>query len=150
MNQSAASEAIRVDFYVDAQDKLLFCCELLHKISKLGQRVLVYGEGELIDELDFKLWTFAQQSFLPHCRVDDELASQTPVLLTTYAVPNPGVDCLLQLARDIPQHWQGYPRILEALGRDETDKMNGRRRYKMYREQGCTMANHQLTNKDIS
>jgi len=56
---------------------------LLEKTLERGWRALVRtGSTDRLDQLDSHLWTYRDESFLPHGRADEEHAARQPVLLT--------------------------------------------------------------------
>jgi len=56
---------------------------LLEKTLQKGWRALVrVGSQERLDSLDGLLWTYRDESFLPHGRFDSENAERQPILLT--------------------------------------------------------------------
>ncbi|MBA4800247.1 MULTISPECIES: DNA polymerase III subunit chi [Euryhalocaulis] len=56
---------------------------LLEKTLQKGWRALVrVGSQERLDSLDGLLWTYRDESFLPHGRFDSEDAERQPILLT--------------------------------------------------------------------
>ncbi|MFT3726451.1 MAG: DNA polymerase III subunit chi [Terricaulis sp.] len=57
---------------------------LLEKCLQRGWRALVRGgSAERLESLDTTLWTFRDDSFLPHGRDVDPMPERQPVLLTT-------------------------------------------------------------------
>ena len=112
--------------------------------------------GELADlkKLDELLWTFTKTDFLPHCFIDDEAAQETPIVLTDdLASPLlahiPHADILIHLGmrmpQDVPALVARFPRIVELVTVNETERLAGRARYKAYRDLG-----HELHNFDQS
>jgi DNA polymerase-3 subunit chi len=56
---------------------------LLEKTLERGWRAVVQaGSGERVDALDALLWTYADDSFLPHGTARDGMSDQQPVFLT--------------------------------------------------------------------
>ena len=59
---------------------------LLDKSLERGWRVVVQaGDTERRDALDAHLWTFREDSFLPHGTDEQDFAAEQPVLLTDRA-----------------------------------------------------------------
>ncbi|MEA2080825.1 MAG: DNA polymerase III subunit chi, partial [Pseudomonadota bacterium] len=61
----------QVDFYLlqddSAQNRISFACRLADKAYRLGNRVFIHTESaEQSRRLDDLLWTFQQNSFVPH------------------------------------------------------------------------------------
>ena len=56
---------------------------LLERSLARGWRVAVQsGSKELLSDLDTLLWSYRDDSFLPHGMVDEEFSDQQPILLT--------------------------------------------------------------------
>lgn len=94
---------------------------LLERTLQRGWRAVVQaGSAERLDALDALLWTYADDSFLPHGTAKDGAPDRQPILLTT-GPDNPngaGVRFLVDGA-DI-ESYSGYVRIVVIFdGRDE-------------------------------
>jgi DNA polymerase-3 subunit chi len=112
------------------------------------------GEKADLKKLDELLWTFSSTDFLPHCFIDDEAASETPIVLTDdFVTPAlsgvPHADVMIHLGMRMPQDVAAlvarFPRIVEVVTVDEAERLAGRERYKAYRDLG-----HELHNFDQS
>jgi len=59
--------------------------KLIETIWLKSNKLLIYSSNkELLQRMDEILWTYEQLSFLPHVFQDDEIASKTPVVLTSF------------------------------------------------------------------
>ena len=150
----------RIDFHSNVADKLEYACRLTRKIWSAipeGQpvrNVVMVGEKADLKKLDELLWTFSSTDFLPHCFIDDELATETPIVLSDdFASPIlsslPHTDIMIhlgmQMPKDVATLVARFPRIVEVVTVDETERLAGRERYKAYRDLG-----HELHNFDQS
>jgi len=72
--------------------------ELLDKTRSRGWRALVKMPEDRLSHMDKFLWTYKDDSFLPHGRDDEPLADQQPVILSAAATSSTGHDCV-QAAR---------------------------------------------------
>ena len=127
----------RIDFYHYADDKLRFACRLAAKAFDQSSRVVVYTpDAKVLGEFDRALWTFQSTRFVPHCRADSGLASETPVILSASGEGLPHHDVLLNLADEWPPFFASFERLLEIVARDEEDKSRARERYAFYRKRG--------------
>jgi DNA polymerase III subunit chi len=78
---SAATEVLFYHLTRQPLDKVL--PGLLEKTLERGWRAVVQaGSRERVEALDALLWTYADDSFLPHGTARDGLADQQPVFLT--------------------------------------------------------------------
>ena len=150
----------RIDFHSNVSDKLEYACRLTRKIwsaTPVGEAVrniVMVGEQADLRKLDELLWTFSTTDFLPHCFIDDEAAPETPIVLTDdFASPAleniPHADVMIHLGMRMPQDVAAlaarFPRIVEVVTVNETERLAGRDRYKAYRDLG-----HELHNFDQS
>jgi len=132
----------RVDCYTHVANRLDYACRLARKVYVSGQTLVVVAEPALLDEFDRALWTFAPLEFVPHCRANDVLAAQTPVLLAKLDEEARHHQVLLNLGLAVPTHFARFERVLEVIG-DSPDQLTGaRERYRFYRDRGYTLNNH--------
>ncbi|MEO8718630.1 MAG: DNA polymerase III subunit chi [Burkholderiales bacterium] len=135
----------RVDFYFNAADKLQVACRLAGKALSQGKRLLIYApQADAAQQIDRLLWTWPATGFVPHCRADDALAADTPVLIGAQADAAAGCDILLNLAPETPPAFERFERLLEVVARDDADRQAARERFRFYRERGYEVANHDL------
>lgn len=139
----------RVDFYLlnqPADAAPMFCCRLVDKAYRQGLNIHVRlpdkGQADLLDRL---LWTFRQDSFIPHA-LDCE-SGQTdrfPVQLGVGAGAEDCRDLLISLCPEVPEDFEHYGRIAEIVASDEASRAAARLRFKHYREQGLNPDTHQM------
>lgn len=136
----------RIDFHSNVADKLLYGCRLVRKAVGSGQQVVVHAEVDVLRRFDQLLWTFSPLDFLPHCAIDHPLASQTPVLLTSQLTEQdsepPHHDILLNLGQQTPLLFARFTRLLEVVGRDDSDREVARQRFRFYRERGYPLQHY--------
>ncbi len=136
----------RIDFYLQAPDKLAVACRLVGKALGAGKRVCVYAPDETAARaVDRLLWTTPAIAFLPHCMIHDPLAAETPVVIAREADPPPGHDdVLVNLHHEWPAFFPRFARLLEIVGPDEDDKSAARARFRAYRDRGYPIHTHDL------
>jgi DNA polymerase-3 subunit chi len=95
--------------------------ELLEKTLAKGWKALVRARGaERIDHLDAWLWTYRDESFLPHAPVTEPNAAHQPILLTTEMDNVNGADALFLVDGADPGELDGYERCVVIFnGGDE-------------------------------
>jgi len=150
----------RIDFHSNVADKLQYACRLSRKIwsdTPSGQpvrNIVMVGEQVDLQKLNELLWSFSGADFLPHCFIDDEVAAETPIVLTDDFASSalngiPHADVMIHLGMRMPADVSGlvarFPRIVEVVTVNEAERLAGRERYKAYRELG-----HELHNFDQS
>jgi len=141
----------KVDFYLLSAEhpraRLTTACRLAEKAFGQGLRVAVRTTGPAeTAELDELMWTFSDRSFVPHAvwPAEGELTGDTPVLISSGALPESHRDVLINLA---PEPWadaSGFARVCEVVGADEPAKKRARARWRRYREAGLAPESHNL------
>lgn len=137
----------RVDFYLDADNKLAVAGRLAQKGIHAGMRLLLLvTDDEAMAQADRMLWTFSPLSFVPHARGGSSLAAESPVLLLQKISGNAtsGFGVLMNLKDSMPDTIAGFQRVIEIVSHDDTDKAAARERFKAYREMGCELLTHRL------
>jgi DNA polymerase-3 subunit chi len=114
---------------------------LLEKTLERGWRAVVQAGGEeRLEALDALLWTYRDESFLPHGTARDGFAAEQPVFLTT-GEDNPngaGVRFLVDGA-DCGE-LGGYGRVVYLFdGRDEDARAKAREQWKAAKNAGFTV-----------
>lgn len=127
----------RIDFHTNISDKIAYTCRLVRKARGADQKVVVYADRAQLSALDQALWTFSEQDFLPHVMAGDELAPQTPVILTDDAdAALPHHQVLVNLASETPVHFARFERMVEIVSTADDDVRSGRERYRQYQQRG--------------
>ena len=112
---------------------------LLTRTLERGWRAVVQvGSAERLEALDAHLWTYADDSFLPHGTARDSAPHRQPILLTLGPenANSAGVRFLLDGA-DM-ETFEGYVRIVVVFdGRDEEALATARAQWQRVRAQGC-------------
>lgn len=112
---------------------------LLERTLQRGWRAVVQaGSAERLEAMDAHLWTYADESFLPHGTAKDGAPDRQPVFLTT-GTDNPngaGVRFLIDGA-DI-EDYAGYVRIVVIFdGRDQDALAQARQQWQRARARGA-------------
>jgi DNA polymerase-3 subunit chi len=128
----------RIDFHSNVPDKIAYACRLVRKARNADFRIVILARDHAqLAELDDLMWTFSEQDFLPHVKIDDALAVQTPILLTVDpAMESPHHQILINLSDAPPAHFARFERMFEIVSSDDTDKSAGRERYSYYKQRG--------------
>jgi DNA polymerase-3 subunit chi len=141
----------RVDFYVlksaAAKQRWAFACRLTEKAYLKDLKIVIVNDtladAKALDEL---LWTFNEQSFIPHriCLDEQSVDPATPIHLTVEPAALPAADLLVNLAQRLPAQLERYARIAEIIDADEERRRLGRERFKAYRDLKFTLETHQI------
>lgn len=140
----------QVDFYVipgeDLQQRLQFACRLTDKAYRLGHRVYIHTESaQQARALDDLLWTFQQNSFVPHGihNAANEDA-QLPVQLGHDSEPDASHQVLINLAAEVPLFFSRFERVAELVNGDDSVRRHSRARYSFYKERGYPLRTHEI------
>lgn len=138
-----------VDFYIlsddDAQQRIHFACRLTDKAYRLGHHVYLHTESaQQTRELDELLWTFQQNSFIPHAVYQPGSDDQAPVHLGHDCEPDAGHAVLINLADEVPLFFSRFERVAELVNSDDTIRRQGRHRYSFYKERGYVLRTHEI------
>ena len=139
----------RVDFYIVSRPEpaalLSTACRLADKAFRSGHRIFINAASpEQAMELDRLLWTFRDDSFVPHCRAGAASDPEDPVRIGSGETPDAPFDVLINLGDTIPSWADGSARIAEIVGADPESRAAGRTRYRHYRNEGCELGSHSL------
>jgi len=116
--------------------------ELLDRTLQRGWRALVrVADPQQLADLDERLWTWREESFLAHGRADEPHAARQPILLTS-ALENPnGAQALFIVDGSDLGATEGLARCFIIFdGRDEIALHGARERWKALKEQGADLA----------
>ena len=139
----------RIDFYVLPDQKengrALLACRLADKAYGLGHTVYVFTASEArAAALDDLLWTFRQDSFVPHERYPLMGEEGSPVLVGTAVPATVEAQVLINLADALPEGFERYDRVVELVDQHPEVLAQSRERFRQYREQGCAPETHKL------
>ncbi len=113
--------------------------DLLEKTLARGWRALVWCRDEArIARIDEALWTWRDESFLPHGRADEPFAEAQPVLLSTITDRRNRADVLFTLDGDPGGDLAGFTRCVVIFdGRSEDELAAARRFWSRRRREGA-------------
>lgn len=136
-------QAPKVDFYIlneaNANKAQLFACQLIEKAYKNQQKVYIHANSrEEAERLDLLLWTFRDNSFLPH-NLYIETNNPAPIQIGFGEKPHDHHGVLVNFTNEIPAFYSQFNTVIEIVFGDAHVQQLARLRYKHYREQGCEL-----------
>jgi DNA polymerase-3 subunit chi len=139
----------KIDFYIlataAANTRLQFACRLIEKAYKNQHRVYIHTENQAdAHTLDELLWTYRDDSFLPHNLYGDGPEPAPPIQIGFNVTPAKQRDILINLSNQVPAFFAQFNRILELIPTDPDQQELGRERFRFYRTQGLHIDTHKL------
>lgn len=139
----------RIDFYIlntgDFSTRLQFACRLAEKAYKNRHRLYIHTEHERdAHQLDELLWTYRDDSFLPHNLYGEGPEPAPPIQIGFGIVPEKQRDILMNLSNDVPSFYPHFNRVLELVANDSNHQAQAREHFKMYRAAGYEISTHKL------
>lgn len=138
-----------VDFYIlngeDSRQRMQFACRLTDKAYRLGHKVYIHTESaQQSREVDDLLWTFQQNSFVPHAVYEDGNEAPAPVQIGHDNEPDASHQVLINLATDVPLFFSRFERVAELVNKDKSVRQQGRSRYSFYKQRGYPLRSHEI------
>jgi DNA polymerase-3 subunit chi len=151
------TSSTQVDFYLLSQAggeaAFLLACRLADKAYQQGHQVyIITQEPAQAQKLDDMLWSFREDSFIPHALSNHDSfqnqpsnADLSPPIFISHQIP-PALhqDILINLSNQAAKYFQQFKRIIQIVSANPADKERARQHFRYYREQGCTLQTHQL------
>lgn len=139
----------RVDFYVlpDQKDngRALLACRLTDKAYNLGHSIYLLAASDAqAAALDDLLWTFRQDSFIPHERYPLAGEDDSPVLIGTILPTDRTAQVLINFTEQLPEGFERYERVVELVDQTPDVLAKSRERFRQYRERGLTPETHKI------
>jgi len=139
----------RIDFYVlpDQRDngRALLACRLADKAYNLGHTVYLLTASEVqAAVLDDLLWTFRQDSFIPHERYPLAGEESSPVLIGATLPAEVNRQVLINYTDGLPEGFERFERVVELVDSQPEVLAKSRERFRQYREKGLTPETHKL------
>lgn len=145
----------RIDFYIIEQGSETatetFICRLTEKAWSQNNDVYIHTLDEQhAAKYDELLWTFAEESFVPHHLIQNEsaLPHSKNILIghpATKEIPDTCHDVLINLDHDTPSFFSQFERVAEIITNDEMSRRKGRERYQFYRDRGYALETHKMS-----
>lgn len=139
----------RIDFYVldhsEPDGRLRLACRLADKAFRQGCRIYVNAENPAqAARLDELMWTYRDDSFLPHALAGSKAADGCPVSIGCGDHPATDATVLINLGGEVPTWFTRFERVTELVDAEPAMRRIARDRFRHYRAQGCEPQTHQL------
>ena len=139
----------RIDFYIlnekARHDRFFLGCRITQKAWHQQHRVMIQTNSEQeARHMNQLLWTFHDQSFIPHELLPRADLKTTPVIIGWNDDAADECDVLINLAAEIPPFFSRFERLVEIVDKDPAQKQVSRNHYRYYQERGYPLTNHKL------
>ena len=123
---------------------LVYICRLVEKGYKQGSKpIYIHFDSENeAKEFDSLLWTFRQESFIPHTLLGHPEQEKTPVIIGWDTNQIETAEALINVSQDIPRASKSTSKIHEIVGNDENKKNKAREKWKAYKANGSIIKAH--------
>ena len=151
----------RIDFYIVEQGSIeatdTFICRLTEKAWLQDNAVYIHAlDQQQATKYDEMLWTFSENSFVPHQVIESQPVSQSRDLQSipkeilighsdSEETPTTCHDVLINLHHEAPSFFSQFERVAEIITNDETSRSKGRERYQFYRDRGYALETHKMS-----
>lgn len=134
----------RIDFYQTSGDEHAFACRLIDMVYRKGRQIYVHtSTEELAIALNEQLWTFKEDSFVPHSLHSE--AMDVPIKIGFDHEPEEHQDVLINLSGQIPHFFSRFDRVAEIVPVDQNSRKSSRENYAYYKERGYVLNYHQIS-----
>ncbi len=140
-----------IDFYISESSDISIrdqlACRLSEKASHSRLATFIHTQTEQHgQEIDKLLWTFKEQSFIPHQLYNSEKSSQrtAPILIGHDIEPEKNFDLLINLDNKIPAFFGRFNRVIEIVTNNEGQRDLSRKHYTFYNDRGYIINTHNI------
>ena len=134
----------RVDFYIlsKAHNRLGFASKMAEQIYRQKHKLHIHTtDSSMSNQVDNLLWTYRDISFIPHEQIQD--VSNAAVTISHEQEPA-NHEILINLATDVPDFFSRFERVVEIIDTDDSQRQQGRLRYRYYHDRGYELTNHNI------
>lgn len=121
-----------------------------HIVGAGRRALLVFGSSGEAQEASDRLWAAGRELFIPSCVAGDDEEEHTPVIMTADRGRFPGArpsDIMVNRTRSVPAGFERFPRLVEIVGTDESEKRDAQGREERYAAGGHKVESHDLRGK---
>ena len=138
-----------VEIYVltenSKQDRYYLSCRIAEKAWKSGNRVVIQTDSmQEAQKMNQLLWSFREQSFMPHDMLASADLESNPVTVSWGTDARGEHDVLINLATEIPEFFSSFSRVIEPVDNNENSKTISREHYRFYRDRGYPLKNQEI------
>lgn len=115
--------------------------QLLEKTRSKGWTALVKMSDARLPDMDKYLWTYRDDSFLPHGRDDEPMSDQNPIRLSSTAATSETAECVFLLDQSELELSESAERCIIIIEGQKADSVSFERaRWKRLKDLGSVMS----------
>ncbi|WP_299943722.1 DNA polymerase III subunit chi [uncultured Microbulbifer sp.] len=137
----------QIDFYILSSQRIeqadIFACRLAEKAYRTGLGVLLaVDHPERAEQLNRLLWTFREDSFVPHAPQGEE----PPAAVEINCGEDPGAHhgLMINLCSAVPNWFSRFERLAEIVVQQPQALQRSRTRFGLFRERGYPLKSHKI------
>ena len=140
----------RVTFYLLADDHPLspeqFACRLIDKAWRSGLPMHIHTDNEeRCQFLDQLLWSWREDSFLPHAIINNDGSDQHCPITLGFTQPTIiQKPLLINLSPEVPTFFRDFSRVCEVVVQHPDQKAISRAKFRSYRQAGIEPEVHTM------
>lgn len=140
---------MKIDFHIlndgSGLKSLRYACKVVASSHQAGKKVFIQtNTQEEANQLNDLLWTYEDDSFIPHALFDPSDTTPPPVQIGYSTSPPKPEGILLNLSSQIPGFYQSFEQLIEIVFSDPVMQQLARDRYKTYRDSGHELTTHKI------
>lgn len=94
--------------------------------------------------MDDLMWTYSDNSFLPHAILDDSADNDAPVIIGHKAMQSSAF-LLINLSDEVPEQIENFERVAEIINEAPRTLQLGRKRFSAYKQADYPLHYHEIT-----
>jgi len=134
----------QIDFHFNVNDRSIYACRLVKKVTGMGLRVALWSSDHtFLTRVYEDLWRFEDLTFIAHAWAGTDYEKACSVCFGDQLEALPSSDVLVLLDEAVPADWQKafsrFDRVVDIVGRNETELQHSRARYRIYKASGVEL-----------
>ena len=134
----------QIDFHFNVAQRTINACRLIKKVRSMGLTVAVWSSNEVLLRRAYDdLWRFEDLTFIAHAWAGSAFESEAPVVFASDITRLKPADVIILLDEMVPPNWEAalapFSRVVDIVSTNQTELMNSRARYKIYKTAGVTL-----------
>ena len=132
---------------IERKDFLIYVCKLIEKGYKqnINPIYIKTDTQKQAEELDKILWTFRQESYIPHTLVDQDSNNTQPVQIGWIDNEIDDAEAIINLSDGMPDISNDLKKIHEIIDNIDEKKEKARERWKKYKSIGFNIKAYKVS-----